>query len=125
MVETLPPPISLDHDLALSGPSVVSLSGSHSPVGQVLVDAPIGGVSHEDPHLLILRGEGDPSTGLIQRWTHATSKRRLSWLDLPQVEPTEADSFGQLLLKRRNIDFLLGGDMVVVDIPDDDTPKQL
>lgn len=40
------------------------------------------------------------------------------------MEPTEVGSSRQRLLKRRNVDFLLGEDTVVVDIPDDDTPKQ-
>lgn len=54
----LPLPSILDRDLALSGPSFVSPYGSDSPVGQVLVDAPVGGVFREDPCLLILKGRG-------------------------------------------------------------------
>lgn len=48
MVETLPPPVSLDCALALDGTSIISPSVSNSPLGQVLVDAPVGGLSRED-----------------------------------------------------------------------------
>lgn len=40
------------------------------------------------------------------------------------MESAEASSLGHRLLKRRNVDFLLGEDTIVVDIPDEDTLKQ-
>lgn len=79
MFETLHHAIGIDRALALGVPPVVCLYGSDSPVGQVLVDAPVGGVSHE--HLLPSDVEGEePSIGLVQYRTSTASKRRLSWL---------------------------------------------
>ena len=74
MVETLPSPASLDRALALGGPPVISLSGSDSPLGQVLVDASVGGDSCEDPMPSETEGE-EPSTGLVQCRTRVDSKR--------------------------------------------------
>lgn len=51
------------------------------------------------------------------------SKRQLSWLESSQVKLYEASTLGHRLLKRKNLDFHLGEDTVVVDIPDDNTPK--
>ena len=79
MVETLHHAIGIDRALALGVPPVVCPYGSDSPVGQVLVDALVGGVSHEDLLPSDVEGE-EPSIGLVQYRTCTVSKRRLSWL---------------------------------------------
>lgn len=123
MVEMLAPQVSPDRALALVGPLVVSLPRSDPIVGQVLADAPFGGLSHED-HLLSDTGEEEASIGLTRRNTRAASKLRFSWLDSLLVESDDANYSGRRLLKRWNVDFLVGEATVVVDIPNDDTPKQ-
>ena len=95
MVETLHHAIGIDRALALGVPPVVCPYGSDSPVGQVLVDALVGDVSHEDPLPSDTEGQ-EPSTGFVQRRTRTASKRRLSWLDSPQVESIEANSLGHV-----------------------------
>lgn len=60
LVEALPPPVNIDHALALSGPTTSLDPMSDPRAGPVLVDAPIGDVdvSQKDPFSFRHRGGG-------------------------------------------------------------------
>ena len=73
LVETLPPLISPYSSLALVGPLLASPPGSDSPISQVFIDAPVGGVSYEDP-LPSDTEEEEALTGLNRCSTRAASK---------------------------------------------------
>lgn len=86
-----------------------------------MVDAPIGGASHDD--LLPSDHEEEPLTELVTRERLWGSNRRLAWLDSPFMEDAGVDSSIQSLHKRRNVDLLLAESNIVVDILDDDPSK--
>lgn len=56
---------------------------------------------------------------------HSSIKRRLAWLESPLNEGTRVSTVCRRLCKKQNVDFMLGDSDVVLEIPDDDTLKQL
>lgn len=93
LVEMLPPPVSLDSALALVGPPDASSPRSDSSIGQVLIDAPVGGVSHEDPQPSDTEGE-ESSIGLLWcRTPRPLSVSFPSWIrhrwSLPRLDPQD------------------------------------
>lgn len=82
-MESLPPLVSIDCALALSGSVTTSGATPYPRVELARVDAPIGGVSREDP--LLFDTEEEASTRMVRHDTRLASKRRLSWLDSLQA----------------------------------------
>lgn len=64
LVETLPPPVSSDRALALVGPLAVSPPGFDPPIGQVLINTPVGGISCEDPLPFDMEEDGTSTRSL-------------------------------------------------------------
>lgn len=75
-MEVLPPPVSIDGTLALS--RLITTSGlmPDTQANPALVNAPVSGVSHEDP--FPSDTEEETSIRLVRQDTRVASKRRLS-----------------------------------------------
>lgn len=76
LADTLPPPVSADRAMALVGFHIGSLPGSNPSTDRVLVNAPIGGASHDDP--FPSDHEEEPPTELVTKERHSASKWRLA-----------------------------------------------
>lgn len=101
-MEILPLHVSSDRAMALAAPSADGGKGSANQVDISIVDAPIGGVSHNNP--LVQSSEYEAGKEALINGKNVSTKRQITWMESPLAKDIGINTIRKRLSKMRNID---------------------
>lgn len=88
--------------MALAAPSADGGKGSANQVDIDIVDAPIGGVFHNNP--LVQSSEYEAGNEVLINGENVSTKRQITWMESPLAKDTSINKIRKCLSKMRNID---------------------